>query len=570
MSNENNPPTSVGMDVEEDVVTSIQTPAEAAYAADVSGEPVPVADAPVVPTVANVQVAAETVLENPADADVGLPADSEAAAEEDEPLLAVFLRQGINQLAELMQDPSTALDSRKTFADSERLFIVPCTSQEFNNLVLNVRRLDPTGSAVGRAWTNAIGQGQPHMPRADIGLNALTREVSLWRQKVQAEGPGSVEIGAGRPGLGERKGNAPLVGEEALQYMQTMMGTGQLSRIPLWHSGIWINIKAPTEQQLLELERRIANEKITLGRATAGLAYSNMSVYHNAFLFNFVLSLVFDCSISGFTVDKLKQKILLPDLPLLLWGLLCTIYPNGYRYHRPCIADPSVCQHVTEELLDISKLCWTDNLALTQSQRNHMVRKTAKFTDIELDNYVSQHRYNGKGTVKVKEVGGNTTAVELRVPSLADYEQSGYSWVEGIVSTTDQAFGSQLGGDERDEYILDQARSTSLRQYAHWLKRITFNGTHSIDDRTTLETMIAQLTGDIEASDNFMDGVSQFINDSTISLIALPSYKCPNCQADQKNPEEAKHPHLIPLDIGAIFFTLLGQRTRRLLDSAVI
>lgn len=563
MSNENNPTSPVGMEIDEDIV-SLTPPVVEVAPQEVVDDSTPVVD----PTPEVIDAVSPVIADS-----IGLPADedeSNPAGSEDEPMLAVFLRQGINQLAELLQDPSSPLDPRRQWDEAERLYIMPCTPLEFNNLVANVRRLDPTGSVRGQQWTNAIGLGQRHMPRAGIGLDALTREGGMWRQKVRAEGEGSLEISAGRPKLGDRKGDAPLVGEEALQFMQAMMGTGQITRIPLWHSGIWINIKAPTEAQLLELDRRIANEKITLGRATAGLAYSNMSVYHNAFLFNFALSLVFDCSISGFTTEKLKQKILLPDLPLLLWGLLCTIYPNGYRYHRPCIADPTICQHVTEELLDISKLCWTDNLALTQSQRNHMVRKATKFTDIELENYISQHRYNDKGTFLVKEVGGNKTYVELRVPSLADYEQSGYSWVEGIVSTTDQAFGSQLGTDERDEYILDQARATSLRQYAHWMKRITFNGTTGIEDRNTLETMVAQLTGDIEASDAFMEGVRKFINESTISQIAIPSYKCPACQTDQQNVEEAKHPHLIPLDIGAIFFTLLGQRTHRLLGSAVI
>lgn len=572
MSNEINPPQAVvGMDVDEDIAlpenetsVAVEPPAEVADEAPVVE--IPVEDTPRAPTEGlnpNNQTAAQVGFTE--DEDESHPVGSEA-----EPLLAVMLRNGINELAELLQDPTSPLDPRRQWDEGERLYIMPCTPEEFNNLVVNVRRLDPTGSVRGQRWTNAIGQGQNHMPRAGTGLDALMRDASLWRQKVRVEGPGSLEISAGRPKLGDRKGDAPLVGEEALQYMQAMMGTGQITRIPLWHSGIWINLKAPTEAQLLELDRRIANEKITLGRATAGLAYSNMSVYHNAFLFNFALSLVFDCSISGFTTEKLKQKILLPDLPLLLWGLLCTLYPNGYRYHRPCIADPTVCQHVTEELLDISKLCWTDNLALTQSQRNHMVRKSTKFTDIELENYISQHRYHGKGTVLVKDVDGNKTYVELRVPTLNDYEQSGYSWVEGIVATTDQAFGSQLGGEERDEYILDQARTTSLRQYAHWMKRINFNGNANIEDRSTLETMVAQLTGDIEAADAFMEGVRKFINDTTISQIAIPTYKCPACEKDQNNPEEAKHPHLIPLDIGAIFFTLLGQRTRRLLDSAVI
>lgn len=489
---------------------------------------------------------------------------------EDE-LVGVVVRRGSNPNSLMSSDPSSPLDPRRRWRDGEYLCILPCTADEFAQTVQLVKRLDPTGSAAGENWRDTVKAGRFTHRRGDIGLDAFLREGSMWRQSVDSAGEGSAQLGAGRPKPTDRHGDAPLVGEEALQRLQIMLGTGQITRIPLWHSGLWLSLKAPTEAQLLELERRIAAEKINLGRMTHGLAYSNMSVYFNSFLFNFALSMVFDSSIKGFTPETLKERILLPDLPILLWGLLITIYPDGYRYHRPCINDPSVCTHVVEELLDISKLCWTDNSALQQSQRNHMVRKTTKFTDIELSNYVSQHGYASKNTVLLKEINGNRTVAELRVPTLADYEQSGFAWVEGIVSGADQAFGSQLGGQDRDDYLLDQARITALRQYAHWINRLTFNGKEYIEDRTTLENLVGQLTGDQVVSDNLLDGVRNFINEVTISQIAIPSYACPSCQKDQcEDTESNKHPHLIPLDIGTIFFILLGQRTTLLLGSAIL
>lgn len=567
--NQNSNEQATGLPYEEDIAT----PAEAEAQRALETAEAPAAEEPTPLTAqdaAEIIEAAEAVV-----AAVGLPEDvaAEAPAETQElgEVVAVLLRTGANKNAEMRSDPTSPLDPKTIWRQGESLFVLPVTSEEFNNLVVNTSRLDPTQSAQGRHWREAVALGREIMPRASVGLDALTREDSLWRQSVRHGDDGSVEIGAGRPKPGDKRGGAPLVGEEALQYMQTMLGAGQLIRFPLWHSGIWVNMKAPTEAQLLELDRRIANEKIALGRATNGLAYSNMSVYHNSFLFNFALSMVFDCSISGYTTDILKRKIKITDLPQLLWGLLCTIYPNGYRYHRPCVNDPSVCTHVVEALLDISKLSWTDNAALTQAQRNLMVRKTSKFTDIELSNYESQHGYATKNTVVLKDLGGNKTVVELRVPTLADYEASGFSWVEGIVASTDQAFGSQMGGEERDDYILDQARATALRQYAHWIERITFNGgEQTIEDRNTLETLIGQLTGQQDVFENFMEGVRKFINDATISQIAIPSYKCPACQKDQHNAEESKHPHLIPLDIGTVFFILLGQRTTLLLESSVI
>lgn len=571
MSNEHNQETeetgNIGLPVDDDISTPGEVAQQQAEEQVSAEAPTPEVPAPTDGTVDSSEIGVE---EEPADEDT----EEDAG---DEPLV-VLLRSGVNPNAEMStkEDPTKPLPAKRPWRQGEGIYILPCTTEELNRLITNARRLDPTNSEQGQLWNQAVRLGRELMVRADVGLSALTREESLWRQGVPAGGEGSHELRAGRPGFGDRKGTAPLVGEEALQYIQSMLGTGQIVRIPLWHSGIWVDIKAPTEAQLLELDRRIANEKIYLGRLTNGLAYSNMSVYHNSFLFNFALSMVFNCSIENYSVDGLKEQILLPDLPQLLWGLLTTIYPNGYRYHRPCINDPSVCTHVVEALLDVGKLSWTDNNALTTGQRDHMKRRTAKFTEIELKNYRNQHRYTKMGTVKVKEIDDKVTTVELRVPTLADYERSGFSWVDGIVAGTDQAFGSQYNADERNEYILDQARVSSLRQYAHWIERITFTNGNDlenqrvIEDRSTVESVIGQLTGDVEVFENLLEGVRKYINETTISQIALPSYKCPACQKDQNDPEEAKHPHLIPLDIGAVFFILLGQRVTLLLDNSVI
>lgn len=573
MSHENE--TSNGLPIDDD----IQTPGEVAEHGQTAPAVEDTAVAPAPPP------SVEDMLETTPVPDVGTSQVAEETVtgdyehnEDDEETLVIMTRTGPNPKAEMKisDDPTSPLPEKRRWRDGEGIYLLSCTSMEFNQLVRNARRLDPTNSEQGRMWRQAVALGQDLMVRADVGLDALTREESLWRQGVPVGGENSMELRAGRPSFGERKGSAPLVGEEALQFMQSMLGTGQIVRVPLWHSGIWVDLKAPTEAQLLELDRRIANEKILLGRATNGLAYSNMSVYHNSFLFNFALSMVFNCSIENYSADRLKELILLPDLPQLLWGLLLTIYPNGYRYHRPCINDPSACTHVTEALLNISKLSWTDINALSAGQRDHMKRRTAKFTELELKNFRNQHRFVKLGTVKVKELGGNITTVELRVPTLGDYERSGFSWIEGIVSGTDQAFGSQFGAEERNDYILEQARVSSLRQYAHWIERITFNSEGSsdeqkvIEDRSTVEMVVGQLTGDSEVFENLLEGVRKFINEATVSQIALPNYKCPVCQKDQHDPEETRHPHLIPLDIGAVFFTLLGQRVTLLLNNSVI
>lgn len=496
-------------------------------------------------------------------------------------VVAILVRRGVNPNAECNKgSPSSPLDKKDAyrFRPGEALAVLPVTNQELEGLLTHYENIDPSKSAPGRNWVNTVSAGRDTIPRGDTGLDALLRPDSLWRQSVTFDpsDKGSMELGAGVPPIGEREGKGTLTGDTAMRYLNQVLHRGQYVRVPLWHSGIWTTFRTPAEQELLELERRVANEKITLGRVTNGLAYSNVSIYLNSFLFNFALALVTDATLPNTDLNTLKANIKVTDLPILLWAMLCTMYPKGYRHLRPCVNNPAACMHIVDELLDLSKLCWTDNSSITEGQRKHMLKRNSKFTDIELTNYLSSHRNNRYSTIKLDESETHLTVVELRVPSLADWERSGTSWVDGIVAKTDAAFGSQLNGESRNQYIMDAAATTSLRQYGHWIERIVITDKRNkrqevIDDRETLEETIGHLSGSSHIHDAFFEGLKNYMNDATISQIAIPRYACPVCGADQgeiDTPETLMHPHLIPLDVATIFFTLLDQRVSLLLDQA--
>lgn len=542
--------------------------------------------------------AVEPIEPAPTNAIIGLQPDEEFPDEVDGPqepapaaeepaqttttdeVVAILVRRGVNPNAECNKgSPSSPLSQKDAyrFRPGEALSVLPVTNRELDRLLLHYETIDPSKSVPGRNWVQTVGAGREVIPRGDIGLDALEREDSLWRQSVGVtHAQGSMELGAGVPPIGERDGKGTLTGDTAMRYLNQVLHRGQYVRVPLWHSGIWATFRTPAEQELLELERRVANEKITLGRATNGLAYSNVSIYLNSFLFNFALALVTDATLPATDLNTLKANIKVTDLPLLLWAMLCTMYPKGYRHLRPCVNNPAQCMHIVDELLDLSKLCWTDNSALSEGQRKHMLRRNSKFTDIELTNYLAGHRNNRYSTIKLDDNDTHLTVVELRVPTLADWERSGTSWVDGIVAKTDAAFGSQLNGDARNQYIMDQAATTSLRQYGHWIERIVVTDKRNkrqevIDDRETLEETIGHLSGSSTIHDAFFEGLKNYMNDATISQIAIPRYACPACGADQgevDTPETLMHPHLIPLDVATIFFTLLDQRVSLLLGQA--
>ena len=472
-----------------------------------------------------------------------------------------------NEHAEMSADTSSPLTekNKKPFDAYEKINLLCVPVEEFNTAIDAIPNLDLTNSEEGQHWLESVQQAQIFLMRGGAFEKALGRDTGLWRQGVKH---GTDDLKAGRPRFGENPDPANLLtGERAVLKLSSVMGLGAIVQIPLWHTGIWISLKAPSEAELLELDRRIALEKIALGRLTSGLVFSNSSVYTNSYVINLALSRVYDATIKDISLQSLKDTIKLTDLPTLIWGLACTIWPNGYPYEQACVANPANCQYVMSELLNLTKLSWTDNRALTEYQQNHMTNRNSKITPEQLKRYQEEHDFNKK---RVFTLHDDAVSVELKVPTLSEYELSGFSWVEGIVNRTDEAFSTPMSDTERNEYIVNQGKATAMRQYGHWIDRLVLaNDGGIIADRSTIEQVINALSADGQVQTEFFDNVGKFIDNTTISMIAVPRYECPKCHKDTR-PDSQAHPHLVPLDVGSLFFTLLGLRSYKVRQRSVM
>lgn len=409
----------------------------------------------------------------------------------------------------------------------------------------------------GRRWLEALGEASMHFTREGVLEGSLDREGSIWSQAVEHEGE---RISAARPRTKSNDGPTQLSGDRAIFRLTTSMGLGTVVQIPLWHSGIWVTIKAPSDAELLELERSIAFDKIELGRHTNGILFSSNSVYIVNKLMNFILKNVYDSSLKTNSVKSLKRSILTTDIPLLVWGMTVAIYPNGYPFSQPCTANTEDCQHVTEEHLNLSKLCWTDKSSLSVKQLNHMADRSKSFQHAELERYREEHVRGVNRLVKITD----NVSVRLSVPNLEMYESAGFKWVDSVVRMVDTSFSHTVHDDERNEYINQQAQASALRQFSHWISEIVLDDTDSIVDRDTIDQALDRISGDDKASDTLFIEINKYIDDSTLSLIAIPQYDCPACGSKQSG-EHPEFKHLIPLGISQLFFTLLGQRIQKIL-----
>lgn len=398
------------------------------------------------------------------------------------------------------------------------------------------------------------------LSKSDLRLVNLTRNLSnIWQDlyfdNIDKEGDWGQFVPHGESRLGPGKVR-PENMKDPILAIRASFGQGSVVQIPLWNTGLWISFRAPTVSALLDFDTRSRAEKINLGRSTNGLAYSNSEVYtveaYMQFALEHVVSVNYKFETSD-TVQELMDVISARDYQQVIWGLLCAMYPDGYPFRQPCVANPDACSHIDELVLNFARMGFVDRSKFTDNQKLLMASRRSKRDRKWLEEYQKQFTFFEKRVT----LNDSLTAV-LRVPTLSEQIDAGHVWVNGIIDATNSAFGHQLSEMERVKHIMRSGVLSNLRQYSHWVSH--FEHTPDPDDAPRIidsledkDRLLDLLSEDPEISTMLNNEIIEWLRTSTVSYVALPKIKCPSCQGEPSNSE---HPYLIPLDVGYIFFTL--------------
>lgn len=469
---------------------------------------------------------------------------------------------------------------RVPLADSLTMPTVPVV--ELNELIdqFPQQRLDQT--EYGRDWLKMIVDSQSFLMLGNALDSAQKQSDSEWVNRIEIEGE---RYGIAKPRFGDEKEAGLLTGARARQVLAAATGLGATLRVPLWHSGIYVTFNAPKDNDLLQLHRMVETEKLTLGRFTHAMLYSNSAVTTNRHLIDFALRHIYTASVSFDNIEELKKIIRLSDLQTIIWGLLCTIYPAGYPYRRPCVLHPNKCQHVVSENLLLTKLAYHNHRRMTPEQKRHMRTRAGKATLEDIRKYQDVVPLSVNNEVVLND----TTRVYLRSPTLAEYIESGTAWIDSLQSATDEAFAGRLSAEQTNTHIVEAAQTTAIRNYAHYVDSIVIrneaaDGENRIVERESLENALADLSANSDIYEKIVTAVGRYIDDSTVFMLAIPRYTCPACEQDQgvipvepdpslpadqqPGPIElssSKHPYIIPLDMTSLFFITTGHRITRAL-----
>jgi phage baseplate assembly protein W len=348
--------------------------------------------------------------------------------------------------------------------------------------------------------------------------------------------------------------------KDPIMAIRASFGQGSMVQVPLWNTGLWITFRAPSVQALLDFEQRCRLEKMNLGRSANGMVFSSIEVYTVETYMRFALEHMVSVNYAfetGDTVDEMLRVIRSRDYQQVLWGLICAMYPDGYPLRQPCVADPEKCSHVDEVLLNFARMGFVDRTKINDKQALMMASRNTKRDSKWLEEYQQEFPFFEKRL----PLGNNLTAV-LRVPSLAQQIDAGHLWVDGIAKATNEAFGARLTEMDRVRHIMRSGALTNLRQYSHWFASFEHavdadSVPQSHDDYEAKDRILEVLSEDPQLSEKINKEVLDWIKKSTVSYVALPKIKCPACQGES---DDTTHPHLIPIDIGYVFFTLAALK----------
>lgn len=344
---------------------------------------------------------------------------------------------------------------------------------------------------------------------------------------------------------------------------------GKTIDVFLMHSGFSVTLRPPTLAQFISVERKIAGDKLELGRKTRGLIASHDLNFAQRAIWDLFLECVESTGIGIMDKDFLESAVSILDLETIAWALACAKYPNGFLLNIPCLADPGKCNHVRHAVADLRKFWIVDNNKLTSRQREISAITNRTLTTDELDEYTSGLEYGEEEMIELPLTTDEVKIkIEFRSPNIRESFNSNTNWVAEMITSADTAFSSPLLGQTRTKYLLAQKHATNSMVYEHFVHRIIVENVETGDavdlrDREDIREIIRSLPQNEAQYAAFMLGVQKYINRATIAIVALPNLPCPACGGvhETDDPLQANRT-IIPVDVISAFLTLCQQLTQ--------
>jgi hypothetical protein len=337
---------------------------------------------------------------------------------------------------------------------------------------------------------------------------------------------------------------AEVAGNAALFEFARRRGTRPIRSIPLYNSGFHINIMAPNLAHLHKFYSDASENTGEYGRRFGIYFY----LYGDLNLKRSVVNELFIPLICGSNLSNwnrsnvLMENISIHDYKVILWYLACMMYPEGFdKFTHVCRSEK--CNHVTIDKIDLNKFVIHNYSLLPEYCIKQMADSTVEITTDKLKKYKEELKFNK--TLKLKHYGLN-----VHIPSIYNHIVYGNQYngeLTELISTNNNA------------RLQDQIGYEYYRSFTPWVDElIAYNEDGTVDIKTSDSAVISRELAYIQAEDTdyvIKAQIENFINDTEITHIGYPVFKCPAC-----NHTPVIQSGFFTVDPLSTFFTLAVHR----------
>jgi hypothetical protein len=400
-----------------------------------------------------------------------------------------------------------------------------------------------------------------------------------------------------KPKISKETSGIRLTGSQAVGYMKSSVGLSSSFWMPLYNSGFWINLEAPTEYEIISLTQSMSQEKTRLGTETAGGSFSNTSCFLRRHIEELLGKKIITSSLKTSGPDsralrghEVIRQVLITDYPDILTRFMALRFSKGYSYIHSCSNYTKPCNNSNVLTLNLQSLSVHDYSRLTTEQENFLSsNREPACCVLESDNkvegkissvkeYRDAFAFNSENTIRLSD----RLDLVLKVPTIHDTVVEGDVLMQEIKKDIDKLIRDNENATEEeiDKAIESLISVSGVRQFSQWIDRAliyslmeTEEGEtirdqtlqpNYVDDREDIYKFLADLTKEEDLIVTFLEGYQKFIAKSNMTIVGYPQFQCPVCNAYQGSYEEVDKKNftrsIIPFEAEESFFTLLLVR----------
>lgn len=360
------------------------------------------------------------------------------------------------------------------------------------------------------------------------------------------------KIGAHKPAKGEVKtvsGTDALIAFESISSGSDGKARGGGYRIPLYNSGITIDVMTPTGNDLQTMLNNCILLDTQLGAAHGAHYFVHHDHIYKEQIIRFLRPLIVDTSYVDWRKgNKLWSLIKLPDLQGLVMTIAAICWRNGFDgfitkcTRKPDQDHPNQCTHTETISINLFEMIVTRFRAMSKTAIDFMVEARnggKKHTVNQIAQYQAGLGLEGE-TIKA----GNLTFT-MRIPTIEEHLEAGSKFLGDITN--------ELQGDNNDGRY-DQMGFRYIRTFLPWVASVEVETADGGVLKTTDPDIIVrqlEITNGDGKVDEFYDALVAYVNKAQLTYVGHPIVPCAACGYVAETPSGMR-----TIDPFSAFFTM--------------